>query len=52
VIDHVLKPDQAGPAMAKRLSIAGLSAAPRVILNGRPVEASGMVPVFQVGLTS
>jgi hypothetical protein len=52
VIDHVPKPDQVGPAMAKRLSIAGLSAAPRIVLNGRSVEPSGMVPVFQVGLTS
>ena len=50
-IDHVLKPDQTD-GTAKRLSIAGLSAAPRVILNGRAVQASGMVPVFQVGLTS
>jgi hypothetical protein len=49
VIDHVLKPDQAG-AGAKRLTIAGLREAPQVILNGRRVEASGMVPVFQVGL--
>ena len=50
-IDHVLKPDQTD-GTARRLSIAGLSAAPRVILNGRPVQTSGMVPVFQVGLTS
>jgi hypothetical protein len=51
VIDHVPKPGQTD-GLAKRLSIAGLSAAPRVILNGRAVEASGAVPVFQVGLTS
>jgi hypothetical protein len=51
VIDHVLKPDQTD-GTARRLSIAGLPAAPRVILNGRAVQASGMVPVFQVGLTS
>jgi hypothetical protein len=55
VIDHALKPDQTGD-IAKRLTIAGLSAAPRVILNGRPVQAnsvqaSGKGPVFQVGLT-
>jgi len=52
VIDHVPKPDQAGPAMAKRLSIAGLSAAPRVILNGKPVAVSGTAPEFQVPLSS
>jgi hypothetical protein len=52
VIDHALKPDQAGEGVAKRLSIAGLPAAPRVILNGRPVQASGMAPVFQVPLSS
>jgi hypothetical protein len=51
VIDHILKPDQA-EGMAKRLSIAGLSVAPRVMLNGKLVAVSGAAPEFQVPLSS
>jgi hypothetical protein len=51
VIDHAPKPDQAD-GLAKRLSIAGLSAAPRVILNGKPVAVSGGAPEFHIPLSS
>ncbi|MBS0525160.1 MAG: hypothetical protein JSS04_16150 [Proteobacteria bacterium] len=51
VIDHVLKPGQT-EGMARRLRIAGLAAAPRVILNGKPVAVSGGASAFQISLSS
>jgi hypothetical protein len=51
LIDHVPKPGQTD-GMAKQLSIAGLSAKPHVVLNGKPIAVSGAVPSFQVPLSS
>ncbi len=50
-ISHVLKPDQTGGDLARRLTISGLAQAPRVTVNGRRADVSGAAPDFQVALT-
>ncbi|WP_139373877.1 hypothetical protein [Enhydrobacter aerosaccus] len=47
-ITHALKPDQSADAFAKTFSVTGLGSAPRVTLNGRPVEARRAGNAFQI----
>ena len=45
-IDH-----EGGPDVAQRLAISGLKEAPRVMLNGKPVDVTGSAPDFKVALS-
>jgi hypothetical protein len=49
-IDHALKPQQNGSAMAKTITVTGLAEAPRVTLNGRPATVSREGSSFKIAL--
>jgi hypothetical protein len=49
-ISHALKPGQDGADRAKSLSISGLAAAPKVILNGQPADVRADGQTFQISL--
>ena len=50
-IAHAPKADQKGADMARNFIIEGLAQAPKVTLNGQPVEARRADPGFQVSLS-
>jgi hypothetical protein len=50
-IAYALKPGQTGNDLARRLTLSGLSEAPRVILNGRRAEVTGTAPLFHIALS-
>ena len=47
-IDHAPRPDQAG--LARTITMSGLAAAPKVILNGRAVAVAAAGKTFQIAL--
>ena len=49
-ISHALKPGQDGADTAKSLSISGLAAVPKVILNGQPADVRADGQMFQISL--
>jgi hypothetical protein len=51
-ISHAPKPDQTGEAMARNFLVSGLARAPRVTVNGRPVDPARVGPDFQFALAS
>jgi hypothetical protein len=51
-IDHTPKPEQTSEAMARNFLFSGLAEAPRVTVNGRPVEARRIGQDFQIALAS
>ena len=49
-IDHTPKPDQTSEAMARNFLLSGLAEAPRVTVNGRPVDARRIGQDFHIAL--
>ena len=49
-ISHALKPGQNDPGLAKSFTISGLAEAPRVTLNGQPVDVRTAGQSFHIPL--
>ena len=51
-ITHTPKPEQAGDTMARNFLVSGFADAPRVTMNGRPVNATRVGQDFQIAVAA